>query len=74
MGVALAGLRRWPEAVASFDKAMQQRPELIYPLQSRATAYAAAGDTARAAADLAEAERRLRDESPCAACRDPFRY
>jgi tetratricopeptide (TPR) repeat protein len=74
MGVALAGLRRWPEAVASFDKAMQQRPELIYPLQSRAAAYAAAGDTAHAAADFAEAERRLRDESPCAACRDPFRY
>ena len=74
MGVALTGLRRWPEAIASFDEALRRRPDLIYPLQSRAAAYAAAGDTAHAAADLAEAERRMRVESLCAACRDPFRY
>ena len=74
LGVALAGLNRVAEAIRAFDESIRRRPELIYPLRARADAYERLGDLVRAAEDRDEAARRDRDDSGCAACRDPFRY
>jgi len=74
LGVALAGLGRLDEAVRFFDESLRRRPELIYPLHARSTAYRRLGDSLRAAADLEEAGRLARTGMTYAACIDPFRY
>jgi tetratricopeptide (TPR) repeat protein len=73
-GLALAGLGRHDEAIAEYDTALAQRPELVYPLTSRAASLEALGHAALADADRRLAARRAEEESRCAPCVDPFRY
>lgn len=74
LGVALAGLGRYRDAVAAYEQGLRLRPELIYPLTARAEALDRLGEHALAATDREEVERRRRRDAPCAVCEDPFRY
>jgi tetratricopeptide (TPR) repeat protein len=74
LGVALAGLGHWREAIRSYDESLRRRPELIYPLRARAAAYRSLGDSLQASIDIEEVARRERENASCAVCKDPFRY
>ena len=71
-GVALAGLQRWSEAVEAYDEALRIRPDLVYPLRTRADAREALGDTLLARADREEAA--SKEPNAYAPALDPFRY
>ena len=72
-GVALAALGRDSAAIAEFDVALSQKPELVYPLEARAAALERLGAPDRAQTDRAAFADKARDNG-CASCLDPFRY
>ena len=73
-GVALAAAGRDEDAVAAFDLALAQQPELVYPLEARAASHERLGQVASALADRAEAADKARPGRGCGYCLDPYRY
>ncbi|HVP30515.1 MAG TPA: hypothetical protein VMW35_15265 [Myxococcota bacterium] len=77
-GVALAALGRLDGALADFDETLRRRPDLVYPLLARAACLERLGDTARAAADRAEAKAQgagtVRPGEGCGVCFDPLHF
>ena len=73
-GIALTKLGRDEEAIREFTEAIRRRPDLLYPLRTRAETYQRMADSIRAAADYAEVSKREKEHSYCAVCSDPFRY
>ncbi len=74
-GIARLALGQAQAALADLDTTLKLRPDLVYPLVSRADAYQKIGDAARAAADRAEAARRSEGHDGCrgcGACNDPL--
>ena len=67
-GIARLALGHGPQALADLDTTLKLRPDLVYPLVSRAEAYQKMGDSARAAADRAEAARRSEGDGGCRGC------
>lgn len=67
-GVARLALGHGYAALADLDTTLKLRPDLVYPLASRADAYQKIGDTAHAAADRAEAARRSEGHDGCRGC------
>ncbi len=57
-GLSLLNLNRAPEAIADFSKTLELSPGFTRAYRARSNAYNAIGDAVKAAADLAEYEKR----------------
>lgn len=65
--------RRYTEAVTDLDRAIEMRPDLIYPRKLRAQCLRLLGEVDLAAEAEQDIARRLRHSAPWAAA-DPFSY